>query len=171
MSNFYKITSKKYLRALTWRKTTYTVSYLLVLESRVSQKVALNRLRPYLLSIFECFRTVFEQKWSLLWKLQTGNGHFRSKSPILKPMEFYFRLKWSILQKKTIRTKKLPKINKILNIWNCSFSTEIIIFCPREIWIAHFRPKLTVFKIGSLAKISIFTLKYLKIWIFLRGLF
>ena len=66
VSNFTKITSKKYLRALTWRKTTYTVSYLLVLESRVSQKVALNKARPYLLSIFECFHTVFEENWPFL---------------------------------------------------------------------------------------------------------
>ena len=112
VSNFYKITSKKYLRALTWRKTTYTVSYLLVLESRVSQKVALNRLRPYWLSIFECFRTVFEQKCSFLWNLQTCNGHFRSKSTILKPMECYVCLKWSILQKKPFLQKNFQKLTK-----------------------------------------------------------
>ena len=146
MSNFYKITSKKYLRALTWRKTTYTVSYLLVLESRVSQKVALNRLRPYLLPIFECFRTVFEQKCSFFgnyWKamdffgrnLQFWNRWSHWTSFFVRKDQFW---------KKFIICKKISKYSKIFKILNSPFS--VIHFCPRELWNGCFQPKSKISK-------------------------
>ena len=136
MSNFYKITSKKYLRALTWRKTTYTVSYLLVLESRVSQKVALNSLRPYWLSIFECFRTVFEQKCSFFMEITERQWPFsveviNFESDVVDNKVIFVR-NGQFCKKNNSYKKKIQKINKITKIWNWSFSTKIIIFFVPE---------------------------------------